>query len=371
MTEADKLILLGTHATSIHSVIFNAESRTLRKGVSIDKLPKQPSWLARHPLHPELIYSNGWVDNKLFVYRLLDTEGNLEKLDEVETGGEGPTHFAILPDGSEVAVAHYRSGSVSVIPLKEDGLFGTKSPSQERIYKGNYLPMKHWRQESAHMHQVVLYKDQILVPDLGSNKLYRYKWDSKAKKLNLIEEINDGLKDGDGPRHLVVHPTGSHLYVLNEVSSSLTIHTLPSSDSEKSRFVKRFSMLPSNDDGSRRRETGGAEIILLPSLKPDGRLLLVTSNRDSPVNDEDTLCLFSISQTNGEDVQRTKQGWLGGIGKHLRAVEQDKSGKYLLVAARDTGRIVILERTGEDDGLELKEVARLEGLESVVVPLWI
>ncbi|WWC66732.1 uncharacterized protein I206_100637 [Kwoniella pini CBS 10737] len=366
MSDSEKLILLGTHATSIHSVLFDPVKRTLRRGLSTENLPKQPSWVIKHPLHPELIFSNGWVDNKLFIYRLNSSDGKLERLAEANTGGEGPTHFAILPDGSEVIIAHYRSGSVTVIPLRSDGLFAASSPTPERIYNGNYSPMKHWRQESAHMHQVVIHNNEILVPDLGSNKVYRYKWDSSKKKLILLAEIDDGFEDGDGPRHLVVHPSGSHFYVLNEVAGALTIHTLPSSG--PSKLIKRYSMLPPNDDG-RRRETGGAEIILLPPTKPDGRYLLITSNRDSP-NEEDTLALFSVSQNDGGDVQRTKEGWIGGIGKHLRAVEQDSTGKYVLVAARDTGRVVILERAGED-GLQLKEVTRLEGIESVVVPLWI
>nr|XP_019048929.1 hypothetical protein I302_02709 [Kwoniella bestiolae CBS 10118]OCF27859.1 hypothetical protein I302_02709 [Kwoniella bestiolae CBS 10118] len=335
MSESQKLILLGTHASSIHSVLFDPKERTLKRGVSSENLPAQPN-------------------------------GKLEKVAEANTGGEGPTHFAILPDGSEVVIAHYRSGSASVLPLNPDGLFAASSPTEDRIYKGNYSPKKHWRQEAAHMHQVVLHNGEILIPDLGSNKIYRYKWDTKTKKLDLLEEIEDGFEDGDGPRHLVVHPNGSHLYVLNEVAGALTVHTLPSSG--PSKLVKRYSMLPPNDDG-RRRETGGAEIILLPPTNPNGRLFLITSNRDSP-NDEDTLALFSVSQTDGADVQRTQEGWLGGIGKHLRAVEQDASGRYVLVAARDTGRVVVFQRSGEE-GLQLSEVARLEGLESVVVPLWI
>ncbi|KAK6905436.1 hypothetical protein L486_02097 [Kwoniella mangroviensis CBS 10435] len=366
MSDSEKLILLGTHATSIHSAIFDPKARTLKRGVSTNDLPAQPSWLIKHPKHSDLIFSNGWVDNKLIIYRLKSSDGKLEKVAEANTGGEGPTHFAILPDGSEIAVAHYRSGSVTVLPLGDDGLFAAASPTQDRIYKGNYSPKKHWRQEAAHMHQVVLLNGEILIPDLGSNKVYRFKWDSETKNLNLLDEIQDGFQDGDGPRHLVVHPSGSHLYVLNEVAGALTVHTLPASG--PSKLVKRYTMLPPNDDG-RRRETGGAEIVLLPPTKPDGRMLLIASNRDSP-NDEDTLALFSVSQTDGGDVIRTNEGWLGGVGKHLRAVEQDPSGRYVLVAARDTGRIVVFERSGEN-GLQLSEVARLEGVESVVVPLWI
>lgn len=49
---------------------------------------------------------NGWVEGKLFVYRLLDDHGRLELLSEASSGGKGPTHLDILPDGSGMFVAH-------------------------------------------------------------------------------------------------------------------------------------------------------------------------------------------------------------------------------------------------------------------------
>ncbi|WVQ93702.1 hypothetical protein IAU59_000779 [Kwoniella sp. CBS 9459] len=390
MTSIKHLVLLGTHEKHIHSVIFDSEARTLTRGVST-ATPEQPSWLIRHPVHPDIIYSNGWVDNKLFVHRLKGEDGTLEVLAEADSGGEGPTHFAILPGGNELVVAHYRSGSISVLPLEPSGLFAVPSPPRHRIYKTSYSPLKHYRQEAPHVHQVVVHNDEILTPDLGANKVWRWKWNpsepageaGEKGKLELIGEISEGLKDGDGPRHLVVHPSGSHVYVLNEVSSSLTVHTLPAPGSgELSKLVKRFTMLPPTDDKSNPRPTGGSEIILLPpttSSAGDGSMLLLCSNRDTPVTgQEDTIALFSVSPTDGAQVERTSTGWLGGIGKHIRAVERDNftsDGKFVCVASRDEGRVVILERTDEDGevgkGLGLKPVASLEGIEKVVVPLWV
>ncbi|WVF66070.1 hypothetical protein IAT40_000809 [Kwoniella sp. CBS 6097] len=392
MTSSKHLILLGTHEKHIHSVIFDSEARTLTRGVSTSR-PKQPSWLIRHPVHPDIIYSNGWVDNKLFVHRLKGEDGTLELLGEADSGGEGPTHFAILPGEQELAVAHYRSGSISVIPLEPSGLFSITSPPPQRIYKTTYSPLKHYRQEAPHVHQVVVHNDEILTPDLGANKVWRWKWDASAPvegegkkgKLELIGEVSEGLEDGDGPRHLVVHPSGTHVYVLNEVSSSLTVHTLPapgSGSSGTSKLVKRFTMLPPSDNKANDRPTGGAEIILLPSTSVEGEngsMLLLCSNRDTPVKgQEDTIALFSVSPTDGAQVERTKTGWTGGIGKHIRAVERDNftsEGKYVCVASRDAGKVVILERTDEDgeggQGLGLKPVASLEGIDKVVVPLWI
>lgn len=42
------LLLLGTHDTHIHAIIFDSEARTLTRGAST-VASEQPSWLARHP----------------------------------------------------------------------------------------------------------------------------------------------------------------------------------------------------------------------------------------------------------------------------------------------------------------------------------
>jgi hypothetical protein len=44
----EKLILLGTHDTFIHSALFDPINKTLRLGQSTKTEP-HPSWLVRHP----------------------------------------------------------------------------------------------------------------------------------------------------------------------------------------------------------------------------------------------------------------------------------------------------------------------------------
>ncbi|KIR32568.1 hypothetical protein I352_04993 [Cryptococcus deuterogattii MMRL2647] len=364
MTTNKHLLLLGTHDTHIHAVIFDSEARTLTRAAST-VASEQPSWLARHPDSNlrDLIYVNGWVEGKLFVYRLLDDQGRLELLSEASSGGKGPTHLDILPDGSGMFVAHYGSGTVIFLPLDGQGLFTRQEPLLEHIFTPSHSPLKHHRQEQAHVHQIVLHEGEILVPDLGSNKVWKLKW--TGKNFDVVGEIS-GLEDGDGPRHCVVHPQGTHIYVVNELSSQLTIHTLPKDG--PSRLINRFSMLPEGDKAES-RPTGASEIILLPSTRPGGPLLLITSNRDSPVFETDTLALFSVSPTDGADVRRTEKGWMEGIGRHLRGVGADESGKWVAVLGRDSGGLNIFERDGAD-GLDLNEVAKLE-VENTVMPLWV
>jgi 6-phosphogluconolactonase (cycloisomerase 2 family) len=133
-----------------------------------------------------------------------------------------------------------------------------------------------------------------------------------------------------------------------------------------SLVVSRHSILPPADKDNQSKMLA-SEIILLRSLDPSGRHLLICTNRDSPNPEGDAIATFSVDD-NGT-VERTEQGWITGVGKHLRGMAADKEGKFVAVAGRDGGGLVIFERDSED-GLTLKEVARIE-VDKVVCPLWI
>jgi 6-phosphogluconolactonase (cycloisomerase 2 family) len=151
--------------------------------------------------------------------------------------------------------------------------------------------------------------------------------------------------------------------VLNEVSSSLTVHSLPK-DAEP-ELLQRFSILPPEGE-ERKEDMTAAEILLLPPLDPRAPSLLLCTNRYTTREEGDAIALFAV----GADgtVQRTETGWYRGVGKHVRALDGDKTGRFIATAARDGGGVVILERVG--DGTEVVEVARLSDVENVVDALW-
>ena len=174
------------------------------------------------------------------------------------------------------------------------------------------------------------------------------------------------------------------MYTLCELSSTLVTHTLPTlpakqavshdgdADIEKvdqsgtSVCISRHSILPPADKDNQSKMLA-SEILLLSSPTPGGKHLLICTNRDSPNPEGDAIALFSVDDDG--TVERTEQGWITGIGKHLRGMSADKEGKYLAVAGRDGGGLTIFERD-QEKGLALKEVAKL-AVEKVVCPLWI
>jgi 6-phosphogluconolactonase (cycloisomerase 2 family) len=57
--------------------------------------------------------------------------------------------------------------------------------------------------------KVVLHNGEILVPDLGCNKVWRMKFveGTDGSKWEVLGSI-DAVGETDGPRHIVIHPNG-------------------------------------------------------------------------------------------------------------------------------------------------------------------
>lgn len=153
--------------------------------------------------------------------------------------------------------------------------------------------------------------------------------------------------------------TGTHLYTLCELSSTLVVHTFSLTGAET---ISRHSILPPAD-AENGAEMLASEILLLPSTSPKGKHLLLCTNRDSPNPEGDAIALFAVAQDGS--VERTEQQWIMGVGRHLRGMLVDKEGKFVAVAGRDGGGLTIFER----DDLSLTQVAQLD-VDNVVVPLW-
>ncbi|TYJ53479.1 hypothetical protein B9479_005865 [Cryptococcus floricola] len=86
-----------------------------------------------------------------------------------------------------------------------DGLFAELKPSHS--WTPSHAPQKHHRQRSSHVHQIVLFEDEMIVPDLGSNVGWRLKWDGQEME-NLKGEMARGIVRYDTSR-------GVDIYVLS------------------------------------------------------------------------------------------------------------------------------------------------------------
>ncbi|MFL5802050.1 MAG: lactonase family protein, partial [Roseiflexaceae bacterium] len=80
------------------------------------------------------------------------------------------------------------------------------------------------RQAGPHAHSATLTPDErfAIVSDLGMDQLLVYTLDRNAGKLGAHTHIS--TRPGAGPRHMAFHPGGQHLYVANELDSTVVVY---------------------------------------------------------------------------------------------------------------------------------------------------
>ncbi|MGW8359091.1 lactonase family protein [Streptomyces wedmorensis] len=135
----------------------------------------------------------------------------------VPVGGAAPTHLAVA-DG-HLLTANYTSGSVTALPLAEDGT--ARAATAVLAHEGSG-PVAD-RRRAPHAHQVLPDPSGrwVVSVDLGTDSVRICALDADTGALTLHDET--ALRPGTGPRHLAFHPAGTYAYVLNELEPTLTV----------------------------------------------------------------------------------------------------------------------------------------------------
>ena len=192
-------------------------------GAGIAAAIDNPSFLAIHPTRKFLYTVNensGDKSGSVTAFALDPKTGELTKINEQPSVGDGPCHLVVDATGKNVLVANYNSGSVTVLPIGSDGEL---APASESIkHTGKVFDAR--RQGKPHAHSINLDKGNrfAVVADLGLDRVFVYKFDSDRGKLTPNDPPAAKVKDRSGPRHFAFHPDGKHAYVINEINCTVT-----------------------------------------------------------------------------------------------------------------------------------------------------
>ncbi|MEU8585942.1 lactonase family protein [Streptomyces sp. NPDC048664] len=177
---------------------------------AVDDLP-DPSYLA---LSGALLYAvSETPDGRVAAYHR-HGDRLLPAGPPVPVAADGPTHLSV--HAGHVLTANYGSGSVTAVPLREDGTLVAGAAAVLR-HEGSGPVLD--RQRSPHAHQVLPDPDGrwILSVDLGTDSVRVGSFEGGA--LAVRREIRS--RPGSGPRHLAFHPDGRRAYVLNELTPTV------------------------------------------------------------------------------------------------------------------------------------------------------
>ncbi|TYZ57669.1 hypothetical protein PybrP1_011173 [[Pythium] brassicae (nom. inval.)] len=161
-----------------------------------------------------------------YVYALaIGADGALTPLNRFETRGAYPCYLSVSPDEDFVAVANYGGGSAVLFPIAADG--SLLEAADFHAFDGASL-VKPDRQEAAHVHSTtwVPGANYLFAADLGNDRVAQFELDKAAQKLvpNRAGAFAS-RPGGTGPRHLAIHPSLQFVYVLDELSSTIGVHT--------------------------------------------------------------------------------------------------------------------------------------------------
>lgn len=233
--------------------------------LSIVEMGTSPSCLALNPARTHL-YSGNETERlgddesgSVSAFKIDPTSGQLKLLNSVRSGGKGPAHLTVHPNGKFVLVANYFGGSVAVLPILPDGSLGeatdvkkdsgTVGPTKATNAPPGSFAISGHDQTHAHMIEADPSGQWVLHVDLGLDQILIWKFDAKKGRLIPAETPFVRLPPGDGPRHFAFHPNGRWLYSIQEEGSTIVLFDF---DASNGRLISRqtLSSLPPGYAGS-------------------------------------------------------------------------------------------------------------------------
>ncbi|MGW0498885.1 lactonase family protein [Streptomyces sp. NPDC003007] len=181
---------------------------------SVNAVP-DPSCLTLSPDGGTLYAVSETADGAVAAYRV-DGDKPEPAGRPVPVDGSGPTHLALF--AGHLLTANYGSGSVTAVPVRPDGTLARSASGVLRhTGAGPHTP----RQQGPHAHQVQPDPSGrwAVSVDLGTDSVRVCTLTDGTLALHR----ETALRPGSGPRHLAFHPDGSHAYVVNELSPSVTV----------------------------------------------------------------------------------------------------------------------------------------------------
>ena len=285
-----------------------------------------PTFLAVHP-SGKFLYAINEVDSfqgkktgSVSAYSIDKATGKLTLLNQVSSAGPGPCHLTVDATGKAVLVANYSGGSFSSFAIQADGnLSEAASFIQE-----NGSSVDKARQMAPHGHSIMLAKNNkiALGADLGTDKVMIFQLDAATGKITPNSPAFGTVKPGSGPRHLVIAPDQKHVYVLNEMFSSVS--TLEFDVAKGTlKELEQVSALPAPTPGN-----SGAEI----QISGDGRFVY-SSNRG-----HDSIAVFAGDPQTAllKLIQNEPTG-----GQTPRAFVLDPSGNFLVAGNQNTNSFTL------------------------------
>jgi 6-phosphogluconolactonase len=323
-----ELVYVGTQQAEIRALRFDASTGELTMIGPVAVAPKSTwvTWVTAHPRLPILyaVVDDEAREGSIIAYAVDRGTGSLTKVNEIGSGGNGTANLSLDIPSMTLLAANYGSGSVSSVAVNHNGSVGALVSTITETGSG-----PNHRQASAHAHNAVVDPSgrYVLVPDLGADRVFVYRFDRAGHALapDIGANRNNSRAFvaplGSGPRHLAFGSSGRYVYLLTELTAEIMVLRWDASQGRLS-LVQTVPMTSRDFAGVK----SGAEI----EVSRDGRFVYAENRA------ENALLVYHADPDSGKLslVQRTSAG-----GDRPWTFAIDLSGRWLLVANQRSGRV--------------------------------
>ena len=232
--------------------------------------------------------------------------------------------------------ASYGAHLVSVNPVGADGRVG--EPMQ-------VIPTA----RNAHAIRTDNTNRFVFVPHLGTDQVFQFVFDEKSGRLTSNTPPLVQLKAGSGPRHLIVSADNRFVYVLNELTATVTTLALDAKSGLLSEVSSTSALAPDNklQPGAPRPSPGrNVDNDIWASdlhLTPNGRFLYAAERTSSTIN------ALSVDGATG------KLTYVGSTPteKQPRGFRIDPAGRYMIVSGEQSATLSSYAIDGSTGALKL------------------
>ncbi len=314
----------GSDSEGIYRFRLNTQTGEMTD-VALAGKSLNPSFLTVHPSRrylysvSEIQVLDGRPTGGVASFRIDPQTGDLSPINVEGSGGRGPCYVTTDTDGRSVLVANYGGGSVASLPIRRDG--GLKKAASVIQHTGSSVNQK--RQQAPHAHSIRLSPDNrhAYAPDLGTDKVMIYDFDSQTSRLLPHQPPHASVAPGSGPRHFDFHPNGKFAYVINELAMTITAFAFDA----RTGNLKEIQTVPTVPDGPQPGYST-ADIHVHPSGK-----FLYGSNRG-----HNTIVVFEVDEKTGKLTYVQHQSTMGETPRNFGI---DPTGRILLAENQNSGTI--------------------------------
>ena len=308
----------GRGAEGIYHTTFNTDNGKF-SSVKLAAKISSPGFLTFHP-NGKILYSVGRWEGGTGAVGYQVSGGELKELTRMACPDGGGCHIAVHPSGKFLLTAQYGGGSVALFPLDSSGKLGEPTVTE---HEGGSKVVER-RQESPHPHWTGFSPDgkYALVPDLGLDQIVIYKVDERKPAITR-HGVGQSVPGG-GPRHMRFSIDGKFIYLLNELTLSVTTFAW---DAAKGT-AKTLTTEPAISEQDKQGETFNSSAEIL--VHPNGRLVY-SSNRG-----HDSVSVYRATPKSGKlkviQVQPVR-------GAFPRNINLTPDASWLLAAGADSNTV--------------------------------